>query len=424
MGLFPTRKKAKKNDHMTSTVYFDHASTTSCCPEALDQLIHLTQNAYGNPSSSHRLGQIAARAISDARLFFGDLFHVPPEQVIFTGSGSESDNLAIYGVAMPYLARRDPWKQPPRVIASAIEHPAVRKTVLSLKELGFDVQLAPVDRKGFIERETFLKLLTPETILVSIMTVNNIVGSRQDIVELAKITKKAAPKAIFHTDAVQAFGKVDLPQAPSPVDLISLSAHKIHGPKGVGALVLLDEAVQKQLSPITWGGDQEQGLRSGTQNAAAISAFHFAAKIAITRQADLLDHAQKLRARLREDLIRKHLLNLEDCSKTRLTWNSSDDAVPYIVSLGCPGIPSQPLAGLLEERGYLVATGSACSSAKTDPDPVLCAMGFPPGVAMSAIRISFSLENQLEEVVGLVQALEESVKILDQIKNRSPSMLG
>ena len=401
---------------MRNYLFFDNASTTKCCKAATDLLQRYADEDFGNPSSSHALGQQAARAIREARVFFAETFKVSPEQVIFTGSGSEADNLAVYGVAMEALVRQKRTGGPsPRVIASATEHPAVRKTVQSLTALGIDAQLVPVDSKGQINKEKLLELLTPETVLVSIQRVNNIVGSLLPVEELAKLCKEKVPHLTFHTDAVQAFGKVEVPTFPSQVDLISISAHKIHGPKGVGAMIVLNKKLLKNgIRPLIWGGEQEGGFRSGTQSAGLIAGFHVAAAQSLKDREGFLEHCGTLQEYLEKQL-RKHGLLDDQPSKSKLHWNSPREGVPYIVSLSVPGFPSGPLAKLLEERNCLVSTGSACSSQKTEPDPVLSAMGLSSQIYGSAIRISFSSSIQKKDIDTLVQALDESIQLMAQL---------
>lgn len=399
---------------MTNFLFFDNASTTPCIEAAAAAIHRFSCESFGNPSSGHALGQEAAKAIREARFYFAETFRVEPSQVIFTGSGSEADNLAIYGVALAAWARTPGSKL--RVLASAIEHPAVRKTVQSLSSLGIEAHLIPVERDGQIRVPELESLLAPETLLVSIQQVNNIMGAILPVQELAQICKKRVPHLVFHTDAVQAFGKVSPPSAHSGVDLLSVSGHKVHGPKGVGALIVLNRTLLKGgLRPMIWGGEQEGGFRSGTQNAGLISGFHLAARDALARQEESQRHVRTLRDRLREQLIAKGLLSADSHQRARLHWNSPEGAIPNIVSLSAPGFPSAILAKLLEERGCLVSTGSACSSQKAEPDPVLNAMGHSPEICQSAIRISFSSANRPEEVDRLAVAIEESMQMMARL---------
>ncbi len=407
---------------MKSYLFFDSASTTKCCEAAADLVRKFADEEFGNPSSSHAMGQQAARAIRESRLYFARLFQIDPDQVIFTGSGSESDNLAVLGVAMDAFARRRAGAgaggPPIRVLASAIEHPAVRKAVQSLTAFGIDARLIPVTREAQLERERFLELLTTETALVSIQSLNNIVGSVLPVEELARIAKERVPGVIFHTDAVQAFGRVDVPTAPSPVDLVSISGHKVEGPKGVGALLVLNRALLKSgLRPLIWGGDQEGGFRSGTQNAGLIAGFRAAVEKTLEERETRTARVRELRDRFRQGLVEKGLLGPDPAAPGHFAvhWNSPVDAVPHIVNLSLPGFPSGPLAKLLEERGCLVSTGSACSSQKIEPDSVLAAMGLNPNLLSSAIRVSFSACLELSDVDQLTASLDESIGLMAKL---------
>lgn len=416
---------------MKNYLFFDNAATTRCCDSAARLLHRFATEDFGNPSSSHAYGQKASRAISEARQFFAQTFKVKPAQVIFTGGGTEADNLAVYGVALQAIVTANQKSSEtgkpatrPRVLVSAIEHPAVRKTAESLSEMGIDAQLIPVTADAQIQMDVLEKLLTPETVLVSIQQVNNIVGSVLPVTEIARRCKELQPHVIFHTDSVQAFGKVDHPVAGSAVDLVSISGHKVHGPKGVGALIVLNENLLKTgIRPLIWGGEQEGGLRSGTQNAGLIAGFHAAAQETLEHKAKIEAHIKKLQSYFKELLLIRGLIHA-DSTKSLLRWNSPSQAIPHIINLSlmqvAPGksaaiFPSGLLAQMLEERGCLVSTGSACSSKKKAPDAVLTAMGLPTEACSSALRISFSSAIQPQDVDTLVAALEESIKTLNSL---------
>ncbi len=396
---------------MTQTqFFFDSAATTPCCEEATAEMQRYSQEYFGNPSSSHTLGQESARAIRDARIFFANHFQTTPEQVVFTGSGSEANNLAIYGIALDRLAQISQNKNQNaptgRILCSAIEHPAVRKTVQSLNSLGFETATIPVNRQGQIDENAFLDLLTPHTFLVSIQQVNNIIGSILPVEDLAKKAKLKIPHLVFHTDSIQAFAKIPTPKASSNIDFISISGHKIEGPKGVGALIILNQKfLKKGFRPLIWGGDQEGGFRSGTQNPGLIAGLHKAAERSLKKMSNFREQTAIFRNTLKELLKDNSLIH----------WNSPEDAVPHIVSLSIPGFPPGPLAKLLDERGYLVSTGSACSSSKMDPDIVLKSVGFSTEIQTSAIRISFSDRNTLDQVKKLVDALNDSLQQMSRL---------
>lgn len=375
-----------------------------------------TEEDYGNPSSSHTLGQKAARAIREARRFFADHFRVSPEQIIFTGGGTEANNLALCGVAIHALTASKKT-HPLQVVTSSIEHPSVGKTAASLKDFGLEVTTLPINLEGKIG----LDHLSPETFLMSIQSVNNIVGTVFPIEAIAQKAKSISPRVVFHTDAVQAFGKIFIPQAPSAVDLISISAHKIGGPKGIGALVVLNKKLlHSGLRPLIWGGDQENGFRSGTQNAGLIAGFHRAAQIALQKQNENWNYVVSLQKRFRDLLLQNQLIGL-DPKKSRVHWNSPPDATPYIVNISVPGISASPLARLLEERQCLVSVGSACSSKKAEPEPVLAAMGFSSDIQTSGIRISFSKNNRLEDLETLILALQDSIRVAELLQGRRKS---
>ncbi|MBY0469651.1 cysteine desulfurase [bacterium] len=404
---------------MKNPLFFDHASTTPACPQAVETVRKYANEEFGNPSSAHALGQKCAQAIRDARKYFAHHFRVEPEQVIFTGGGTESDNLAIQGTALRILSRA---KNPDevartRVLASATEHPAVTKTVTSLKDFGFDCQFIPVKGDGQIDLDRFSQLLSQDTAIVSIQQVNNILGTVHPVEDLARFAKKVNPSLIFHTDAVQAFGKVPSPKAPSPVDLVSISAHKIGGPKGVGALIALNPAIVKQalLRPLIWGGGQEDGMRSGTQNAGLIAGFHLAAEETIKATEARQRHLETLNKVLKKSLIQRNLLSADPKQISPLVWNSSEKSIPGIVSLSAPGLPSSSLAMLLEQRGIVVSTGSACSSKKMEPDSVLSAMGCPLEISGSAIRISMSHEHTEADISTLAATFDDAVQLMTKL---------
>ncbi|MBN21653.1 MAG: hypothetical protein CL678_10240 [Bdellovibrionaceae bacterium] len=399
---------------MRNYVFFDHASTTQCSLEASEKVQQYSREDYGNPSSIHAYGQKASRAIREARLFFSQHFQIQPDQIVFTGSGSEADNHALYGVALAHLAQnKNHFKETKknRIITSAIEHPAVRKTAKSLEELGFEVIFLKSNSDGQIDTEELLEAINDQTILISLMRVNNIIGSIIDVETLAKKSKEKKPDLFFHTDCVQAFGRVEVPHAPSAIDMLSLSGHKINGPKGVGALVLLNRDLlnQKKFRPLIWGGAQENGLRSGTQHAGLISAFHIAAKATLEKKDAYYNKTLELRNLFYKRLEEKNLL------ENKISWNSPKNGVPHIVHLSILGIPNGPFSRLLEEKGCLVATGSACSSSSSGPDPILTAMKFRPEQIQGALRITLSDSHSPNDIEHLVDSLQSSLEKLESI---------
>lgn len=409
---------------MKNYLFFDTASTTKCCEPAAEYLVKYSVEEFGNPSSVHCFGQSSAKAIQDARSFFADAFKVDPEQVIFTGSGTEANNLAILGTTfdLQRTASQNPSESEtfaPHVLASSVEHAAVRNTMLSLMDYGVQVGFIPMSTAERIEPEKIESLLSPSLHLVSIQTLNNIVGSQFDVIALAEWIKNRFPKVLFHTDAIQAFGKIPVADSRSQVDMVSISGHKIYGPKGIGALIVLNKKLLKnnKIRPLIWGGEQEGGLRSGTQSTGLIAAFHKAAEIALSGQEENFQKIKKLRDQLEKTLTQRHLLGP---SKAPLRWNSPAQASPYIINLSVPGYPAAAFAKLLEERGCLISVGSACSSSKSTADPVLAAMAFPKEVQTSAFRISLSTDLTQSDIETLAQALQDSVLHMQRLAGKAP----
>ena len=389
-------------------LFFDNASTTKCCEPAIQEIVRYSSEFYGNPSSSHDFGQKSALAIKESRKYFADIFNVEAEQIIFTGSGSESDNLAIYGTVLSKHLKNKNC----HVLVSNTEHPAVLKAAQSLADFGVETGLVPVDKTGGISFETIKTQLKLNTLLVSIHRVNNITGAVFPIEEFAKEVKTTNDEILFHSDCVQAFGRISVPASPSLVDLISISGHKIEGPKGIGALVVLNKKLlNRRLRPIIWGGSQEGGLRAGTSNTALITAFAAAAKYTLSRQKTFFDQTLALNQLFKSLLIEKGLHN-KDAHKTTITWNSPPTpalAVPHIINISIPGLPSAPIVRLMEDNGCIVATGAACFSKKQEPDPVLTTIGLSKEVASSAIRISFSRDHSEKDVHKLADTLEQAI---------------
>ncbi len=381
----------------TRSVYFDYAATTPVSSAAFEVLRAFSTESFANPASQHRDGQRASETITDARKFFADYFGTSGSQIVFTSGGTEANNFALYGTALAALAAGSTKK---RILVSAIEHPAVRDCARSLSELGFDVQSIPVDRNGQIKRESFQKLLTAETLIVSIMRVNNVMGAINDVEAIAREAKSRFPDLIFHSDAVQAFGKVSVPRSPSSVDLLSLSAHKIHGPKGIGALVVLNPTLVQEgrLRPLLWGGGQEAGLRSGTQSPGLIGAFAEAAREVTRRLQENFDIVASFRKHLEQSLVSRGVADA-------VQYNSPPSASPYVCNLTLRGHTGAEVVRELSNTGICVSAGSACCSTKKEPDPVLTAMGLPPARTLHGVRISLAPEVTLDELEQLADAL-------------------
>jgi len=380
-------------------IYFDNSATTKPDSEALKVFAEVAQSFFGNPSSLHGLGVKAGKLLQQARQIAADSLGVAPGEIIFTSGGTESNNSAIKGVAMAYRERGR------HIITSAIEHPSVYETCKQLEDLGYSVTIVPVNGKGIVSVEDVEKAIREDTILVSIMQVNSELGSIQPIAEIGKRLSNY-PKILFHVDSVQGFGKLKVTPKQWGVDLLSLSAHKFHGLRGTGLLYVRQGV---QLAPLMSGGGQEQGRRSGTENLPGIVAMARAMKKAMQN----LEGNQKHMAELRERLI-AGLKTLPYC-----TINSPEETdgigAPHIVNFSCPGLKSEVIVHALEEFDIYVSTRSACSSKKDQPSRVLLATGMDVERAKSALRVSFSPENTLEEVDRFLDAIQQTVPKLAKI---------
>lgn len=375
-------------------VYFDNSSTTKPYDEVCALMFDIMKNDYGNPSSLHRLGIDAEHIMKTAKTRCAEALKGEPGEIFFTSGGTESDNLAILGAAAANRGRH--------MITTPIEHPAVLNTAKELKNRGYDVEYVPVDTDGSVDLEAFEKMLRPDTFLVSAMTVNNEIGTVEPISEMAKIYKEKNPKGIFHTDAVQAFGKVAIDVRSLPIDMVTISGHKIHGPKGVGALYVRKGT---KINPVIFGGGQQGNLRSGTENVSGIAGLGLAAEIS---NRDLEAKAEKMGA-LRERL-KEGILKLGD-----VRINTPECCAPHILNVSFGGIKSEVLLHSLEGENIFVSSGSACSSRKKEPDYVLLEIGVPSDFMEGSIRFSLSEFSTAEETDKVIDALNRIVPRLRRL---------
>lgn len=377
---------------MSNRIYFDHSATTPLDPRVLAAMAPFLGGAFGNPSSLHEEGRIAREAVETAREKVASLIGAEPGEIIFTASGTEADNLALIGAVR---ARHKPG----HVVTSSIEHGAILETCHFLASGGTKITHLPVDADGLVRPAGLLRALQSNVTIVSIMAANNVVGTIQPIEELAHLTKLHG--VLFHTDAVQAGGKIPLDVNRLNVDLLSLSAHKLHGPKGVGALYVRKGA---SLSPIVFGGGQERGLRSATENVAGIVGFGAAAEIA--RQ-ELAHEAERLK-RLREAIVEEVSRRFPDV----YFFGHRTQRLPGHVSLAFHGHESEVgrLLAALDQAGVSVSAGSACSAHHSgEPSHVLLAMGNNPDQARGLIRVTLGRFNTQEEIDRFLQILSEVV---------------
>lgn len=376
-------------------VYLDNAATTPVDERVFEAMAPVFMGTYGNPSSIYKEGRDAEMLVEAARKQVADLINAKPQEVFFTGSGTEGDNWALRGAAYKNKKRGN------HIITSDIEHHAVLHTAKQLEKEGFDVTYLPVDEYGMVNPEDLKKALRDDTILVSVMMANNEIGTIEPIKELVKITKDHNKKTVFHTDAVQAAGNIPIDVQDLGVDLLSMSAHKIYGPKGVGALYIKKGTPIQNLME---GGAQERNRRPATENTAGIVGYGKAAEIA---KQDLSEHAAHL-THLRDRLIKEVLERIPDSHLT----GSPTDRLPGNASFIFDYIEGEGILLSLDMAGIAGSSGSACTSGSLDPSHVLLAIGLPQGRAHGSLRLTIGRDTTEEDIDYVVDALEPAIKRL------------
>lgn len=369
-------------------VYLDHNATSPLAPEVRDLMVSLLDGAWGNPSSPHGYGRRARALLDRSREQVADAVGAHPTEVVFTSGGSEADNLILKG-----LARQEPSLH---LAVSAVEHPAIRESARQLERSGARLDLIGVDREGRIDRDDYARILGGSPNLVSVMAANNETGVIQDIAALAGEAHRAG--ALFHSDAVQALGRIELDFRASGVDAMSLSSHKVGGPLGAGALIL---SRRVELAPLVAGGGQEGGLRSGTENFLAIAGFGLACELASVRRARM-EYVTQMREHCEQALRAAGALIFADAAAR----------LPNTTFFAFPGIAGDALVARLDRHGFALASGSACSSADPGPSATLSAMGVDASLAICAVRLSLGPENTMDEVTRFLQALSRSLEEL------------
>lgn len=374
-------------------VYADNAATTKMCRTAIEAMLPYFEGVYGNPSSLHSMGQQAKEVLEDARMRMAKLLGCDAGEIIFTSGGSEADNQAIISAAK--IGARKGKKH---IISTAIEHHAVLHTLEKLKKEGFEITLLQVGESGIVTAEQVEKAIRQDTCLVTVMYANNEIGTIQPIAEIGAVCKEAG--VLFHTDAVQAVGHLQMDVKTESVDMLSLSAHKFHGPKGVGALYVRKGIM---LSNIIEGGAQERGKRAGTENLPAIVGMVAALEEAVTN----MEQKQKKLLYLRERLIE----GLSEIPYAILNGDK-EQRLPGNVHFCFEGIEGESLLLLLDDKGVYASSGSACTSGSLDPSHVLLAIGRPHEIAHGSLRLSLSEETTEEEVDYIISAVKEVVTYL------------
>lgn len=361
-------------------IYFDNSATTKPYPEALATYTEVATRIWGNPSSLHNLGSQATRILEASRKQIAELIAKKAEEIYFTSGGTEGDNWILKGVAF----EKAPYGK--HIIVSDIEHPAIKESAAWLKTQGFEVDYAPVDARGFVKVDALASLLRPDTTLVSVMAVNNEIGSIQPIHDIAALLEDR-PTISFHVDAVQALAKVATEvYLPERVDFATFSSHKFHGLRGVG-FVYIKEG--KKITPLLTGGGQEKEMRSTTENVAGIAATAKALRLAMENQEAFASKNQQMK-----EVIRKELANYPDVT----IFSGEDHFAPHILTFGIKGVRGEVVVHAFEEFDIYISTTSACSSKAGKPAGTLIAMGVDKSVAQTAVRLSLDLENDMSQV--------------------------
>ena len=361
-------------------IYFDNSATTKPYPEALATYTEVATRIWGNPSSLHNLGSQATRILEASRKQIAELIGKKAEEIYFTSGGTEGDNWILKGVAF----EKAPYGK--HIIVSDIEHPAIKESAAWLKTQGFEVDYAPVDARGFVKVDALASLLRPDTTLVSVMAVNNEIGSIQPIHDIAALLEDR-PTVSFHVDAVQALAKVATEvYLPERVDFATFSSHKFHGLRGVG-FVYIKEG--KKITPLLTGGGQEKEMRSTTENVAGIAATAKALRLAMENQEAFASKTQQMK-----EVIRKELANYPDVT----IFSGEDHFAPHILTFGIKGVRGEVVVHAFEEFDIYISTTSACSSKAGKPAGTLISMGVDKSVAQTAVRLSLDIENDMSQV--------------------------
>lgn len=380
-------------------VYFDNSATTKVLDSVKDIVVRTMTEDYANASAKHRKGMEAERYIRDARAQIARTLRVADKEILFTSGGSESNNMAIIGTA---LANQRAGRH---IITTAIEHPSVYNPMAFLEELGFTVTFLPVDQDGHICLKELEQTVREDTILVSVMYVNNEVGAVEPVEEIARVIKGRNPRVIFHVDGIQAYGKYRIRPKTQGIDLLSVSGHKIHAPKGVGFLYINSGV---RIKPLILGGGQQGGLRSGTENVPGVAGLGVAAREMYEDLDGKIAHLTRLK-----DYLTDRLGELEG---VRVNSKKGAESAPQIVSASFDGVRSEVLLHALEDKGIYVSSGSACSSHHPGVSGTLKGIGLAPAALDATLRFSFGMFNTMEEIDYCIRMLQELLPVLRKYK--------
>lgn len=375
--------------------YFDNSATTKVFDCVKDIVVKTMTEDYGNAASKHRKGVKAEQYVKEAREIIARTLKVQEKEIIFTSGGSESNNMALIGAAMANRRRGN------HIISSNVEHPSVYNTLGFLQDQGFEITYLPVDRQGHIDLGQLKESLRPETILVSVMYVNNEVGSVEPVEEIAKVIKENQPDTLFHVDGIQAYGKYQIRPKRQGIDLLSVSGHKFHGPKGIGFLYINEKA---KVKPLIYGGGQQKGMRSGTENVPGAAGMGAAAREMYEAHKEKLDYLYDLK-----DYFMSRIQEVDGCV---VNSQPGRDSAPQIVSVSFEGVRSEVLLHALEDREIYVSSGSACSSSHPGVSGTLKGIGVKQDLLDATLRFSFGMFNKKEEIDYAIQALKELLPVL------------
>lgn len=382
-------------------IYLDNSATTRAFDEVVDIVSRAMRTDYGNPSSMHQKGVEAERYVKESKEIIAKTLKVQEKEIFFTSGGTESDNWALIGAASAGS------RAGKHLITTKVEHPAVQQTMEYLASIGYEVTYLSVDKQGLIRLEELERELRPDTILVSIMHVNNEVGAVQPVEEAGNLIKQINPKTLFHVDAVQSFGKYKIFPKKSNIDMLSVSGHKIHGPKGIGFLYIDDHV---KIKPIVFGGGQQKGLRSGTENVPGIAGLGKATELMYRDLSEDVARLYELKRYFTDEVLQ--------IPGVKINGPLYEEGAPHIVSVSFAGVRSEVLLHALEERGVYVSAGSACATNKHTVSATLKSMGVAQEMLDSTIRFSFSIFTTEEELEYTLKCLNEILPMLRRYTRR------
>lgn len=377
-------------------IYFDNAATTRAADEVAERVRYMLLENFGNPSAQSMMGVRAENELNDARKIMAKSINALPEEIYFTSGGTEDDNWAIFGTAEGYK------RSGKHMITTSIEHPAVSEPMERLRQKGWEITVLDVDKNGYIDLDALRDSIRDDTVLVSTILINNEVGTIQDASAVGKLIKEKNPNTLFHADAVQAFGKYPIDVRKMNIDMLSMSGHKIHGPKGVGFFYMKKGL---KVRPIIYGGGQERGQRSATENTPGIVGLAKAVELAMENMDASHEKVMEVKRTLAEGILR-------DIPKTHINGPSIEEASPYVLNVSFNGLRSEVLLHALEEKEIYVSAGSACSSKKKGGSHVLRSLGLSEERIEGAIRFSFCRYNTVDEAAACLEILKEKTAFL------------